>query len=184
MILSFDDFELDTEHYTLYHQGQILNVEPLVFNLLVHFARHPDQVFSRDDLIKTVWTGRLVSDATVSTCVKNARKALGDSGDKQTYLKTVRGRGFRFTAQVSQQLTRPPQRVSLPTATARHTNTMPSLLVLPFRTLSEQAIERELADGLTVDLNTILTRIPLLRLSAQTARYRGHAVTPAIRDIH
>ncbi|MCB1807408.1 MAG: winged helix-turn-helix domain-containing protein [Candidatus Competibacteraceae bacterium] len=184
MILSFDDFELDTEHYTLYHQGQILNVEPLVFNLLVHFARHPDQVFSRDDLIKTVWTGRLVSDATVSTCVKNARKALGDSGDKQTYLKTVRGRGFRFTAQVSQQLTRPPQRVSLPTATARHTNTMPSLLVLPFRTLSEQATERGLADGLAVDLNTILTRIPLLRLSAQTARYRGHAVTPSIREIH
>src|SRR5690606_20981305 len=48
-----------------------------------------------------VWKGRFVSDATVSSCVKSVRKALGDSGQSQTYLRTIRGRGFQFAAPVT-----------------------------------------------------------------------------------
>ncbi|WP_406565598.1 winged helix-turn-helix domain-containing protein [Halomonas jincaotanensis] len=51
----------------------------MVFDLLVHFAHHPDRVFSRDELIDAVWAGRVVSDATVASCIKQARRALGDS---------------------------------------------------------------------------------------------------------
>ena len=60
-------------------------------------------MFSREDLIAAVWKGRLVSDTTASTCIKGARKALDDSGETQTYIKTLRGRGFMFTAEVTRQ---------------------------------------------------------------------------------
>ena len=100
MILTFGEFELDIDRFELRRNGQPRKVEPKVFDLMAHFAKNPGQVFSRDELIAAVWHGRVVSDATVSTCIKSARKALGDSGDTQRYIKTVRGRGFRFAADV------------------------------------------------------------------------------------
>ncbi len=100
MILTFGEFQLDTDHFELRRNGQLLKVEPKVFDLMAHFASNPGQVFSRDELIAAVWHSRVVSDSTVSTCIKSARKALGDSGDTQRYIMTVRGRGFRFTADV------------------------------------------------------------------------------------
>ena len=100
MILTFGEFQLDSDRFELRRNGQLRKVEPKVFDLVAHFAKNPGRVFSRDDLVASVWHGRVVSDATVSTCIKNARKAVGDSGVAQRYIKTVRGRGFRFDADV------------------------------------------------------------------------------------
>ena len=52
-------------------------------------------------MLAEVWDGRFVSEATLSTAVKSARRALGDSGEAQTWIETVRGRGFRFRGAVS-----------------------------------------------------------------------------------
>lgn len=79
MILAFGEFQLDSDRFELRRNGQLRKVEPKVFDLVAHFARNPGRVFSRDDLVASVWQGRAVSDATVSTCIKNARKAVGDS---------------------------------------------------------------------------------------------------------
>ena len=65
-----------------------------------YLSRNAGQVLSREAIIERVWEGRFVSDATVSSCVKAVRKALGDSGENQTYVRTIRGRGFQFTALV------------------------------------------------------------------------------------
>ena len=105
---------------------------------MAHFAKNPGRVFSRDDLIAAVWHGRVVSDATVSTCIKSARKALGDSGDTQRYIKTVRGRGFRFAADVESDCVRAePDPETRAAGAARRGGAGPSLLVVPFRTLSD-----------------------------------------------
>ena len=149
MLLCFDEFELDTDLYELRLNGQCRKLEPKVFDLVTHFAKHPDQVFTRDELIEVVWEGRFVSDTTISTCIKSARKALGDGGKKQTYIKTVRGRGFRFTAKVDVRET--PLDVVPARSTTRSALTLgtePSLLVLPFRTLSDQQDAIRLADAL------------------------------------
>lgn len=97
MILTFGEFQLDSDRFELRRNGQLRKVEPKVFDLVAHFAKNPGRVFSRDDLVASVWHGRVVSDATVSTCIKNARKAVGDSGVAQRYIKTVRGRGSVLT---------------------------------------------------------------------------------------
>ncbi|MEW8584298.1 MAG: winged helix-turn-helix domain-containing protein, partial [Candidatus Thiodiazotropha sp.] len=69
MRLRFDEFELDTERFELCRNGQALNIEPKVFDLLALLVQHPEQLFSREQLIARVWHGRLVSDTTISTCV-------------------------------------------------------------------------------------------------------------------
>ena len=103
MYLIFDDFKLDTVRFELHRQDRLCALEPKVFDLISHFARNPNQVFTHDELITHVWRGRYVAETTVSTCIKNARKVLGDSGSEQRYIKTVRGRGFRFDAEVRER---------------------------------------------------------------------------------
>lgn len=49
MILRFGDIELDSDRYELRRKGEQVGVEPLVFDMLIHFATHPNTVFSRDD---------------------------------------------------------------------------------------------------------------------------------------
>src|SRR5215467_8499532 len=94
----FDQFDVDTDRYELRRGGRVQPVEPLVFDLIVFFARNPSRLISRDELVEAVWQGRAVSDATISSAVKSARRALGDSGDSQSLIRTVRGRGFTFQA--------------------------------------------------------------------------------------
>lgn len=183
MLLRFADIEMDTDRYELRRKGERIGVEPLVFDLLVHFVKHPNRVFSKDDLMNTVWSGRIVSDATVSSCIKSARKALGDSGDRQIYIKTVQRRGFCFIGHVSQDHAEPAPQTLEPTVRGAQ-YTEPSLIVLPFKTIGDNPYIRSLAEGLVANLDTILSRIPLLRISSQGSTYAGREILPTARQIH
>ncbi|MCU7930245.1 MAG: winged helix-turn-helix domain-containing protein [Candidatus Thiodiazotropha sp. (ex Codakia rugifera)] len=184
-MLSFGDFELDTKRYELRRNGQLCKTEPKVFDLILLFCRHPGQIISREDLINSIWKGRFVSDSTISTCIKSARKVLGDSGDTQHYINTVRGRGFRLAVEVMEQVTVIDEMSTVVTAdTALDNSTEPSLLIRPFHPLSSNQDVVELAQGLTYDIATILVRVPLLHLSVQTGRYADRGISPSVREIH
>ena len=75
-------------------------VEPQVFDLLVYLVRNRDRVVSKDDLIASVWGGRIVSESTLTSRINAARKAVGDSGEDQKLIRTVARRGLRFVADV------------------------------------------------------------------------------------
>ncbi len=96
------DFLIDTARYRISSGGTAVPVEPKVFDLLVYLIRSRDRVVTREELFETVWEGRPVSDATLSNHIKSARKALGDSGELQQTIQTIRGRGYQFIAPVSE----------------------------------------------------------------------------------
>jgi DNA-binding winged helix-turn-helix (wHTH) protein/TolB-like protein/tetratricopeptide (TPR) repeat protein len=96
------DFLIDTARYRISSVGAAVPVEPKVFDLLVYLIRNRDRVVTREELFETVWEGRAVSDATLSNHVKSARKALGDNGELQQTIQTIRGRGYQFIAPVSE----------------------------------------------------------------------------------
>jgi pimeloyl-ACP methyl ester carboxylesterase len=100
MIYSFGDYQIDTGLYELRLHGKPLPVEPQVFDLLVCLIENRDRVVSKDDLFETVWQGRIVSEASLSSRINAARTALGDSGSKQKVIQTVPRRGFRFVAPI------------------------------------------------------------------------------------
>ena len=93
-------YVIDTTLYRISNGGAVVPVEPKVFVLLVYLLQHRDRVLSREELFQNVWDGRAVSDATLSNHVKIARKALGDNGDLQQTIQTIRGRGYQFVAPV------------------------------------------------------------------------------------
>ncbi|MEW8102860.1 MAG: winged helix-turn-helix domain-containing protein [Candidatus Thiodiazotropha endolucinida] len=158
-----------------------------MFDLLALLVQHPEQLFTREQLIEQVWHGRIVSDTTISTCVKGARKALNDSGSSQTYIRTVRGRGFCFVGNVRRQ-------EEQQTATAvsdkpaarnksREQNT-PTLAVLPFKSLTDDADATTLASALSIDIGAILTRLPLLRVQNRTQPSSESVYSPAVRELY
>lgn len=100
MALSFGPFELDPAAFELRRDGKPLAIEPQVFELIVLLVQNRGRIVTRDELIDRVWSGRIVSEATISSRIKAARQALGDDGSKQELIKTIHGRGFRFVADV------------------------------------------------------------------------------------
>ena len=82
-VFQFGDFTLDTAAFELRRGPEIIPVEPLVLDLLALLLEQPGVVLSRDRLVESVWKGRLVSESTVSTAIKWARKALSDTGRDQ-----------------------------------------------------------------------------------------------------
>src|SRR5581483_2672422 len=100
MLYSFKDFALDTDRRELRSGDAQIAVEPQVFDLLVHLIENRDRVISKDDLIASVWKGRIVSDSTLDSRINAARKAIGDSGDRQELIRTVPRKGVRFVGAV------------------------------------------------------------------------------------
>src|SRR4026209_16095 len=95
------DYTIDTARYRITYGDAVVPAEPKVFDLLMYLIRHRDRVLSREELFREVWDGREVSDATLSNHVKSARKILGDSGELQQTILTIRGRGYQFVASVT-----------------------------------------------------------------------------------
>ena len=108
MIYVFGTCELDTELYQLRRDGTSQHVEPQVFDVLAYLIAHRERVVSRDELLVQVWGHTFVSDATLSSRVMAARKAVGDSGQAQALIRTVRGRGYQFVGSVEEALARKP----------------------------------------------------------------------------
>ena len=102
MRFRFTEFEVDLARRELWRAGEVVHLEPQVFDLLVHLIRNRERIVGKDELIETIWEGRIVSEATISSRISAARRALGDSGNDQTFIRTLYKRGFRFVFEVDE----------------------------------------------------------------------------------
>jgi pimeloyl-ACP methyl ester carboxylesterase len=100
VLFLFENFVLDASRRELRRKGALIPVEPQVFDLLIYLVRNRDRVVSKDDLIASVWNGRIVSESTLSTRINAARRALGDSGEVQRLIRTAQRKGLRFVGTV------------------------------------------------------------------------------------
>ena len=97
----FGEFELDTQRYELRGGGAVIRVEPQVFDVMTHLVGNSHRMVTKEELFDTVWGGRFVGEAALTTRIKAARRALGDDGESQRYIRTVRGRGYQFVGAVT-----------------------------------------------------------------------------------
>jgi DNA-binding winged helix-turn-helix (wHTH) protein len=74
-----------------------------VFDLLVYLVRNRGRFVSKEDLIQSVWGGRIVSDSALTRRLNAARKAVNDSGTAQRLTRTVPRRGVHFIGEVSEE---------------------------------------------------------------------------------
>jgi pimeloyl-ACP methyl ester carboxylesterase/DNA-binding winged helix-turn-helix (wHTH) protein len=97
---SFDAFELDTRRRELRRHGEVVAVEPQVFAVLTYLAMHRDRVVDKEELLDAVWHTRFVTESTLTTRIKAARRATDDDGRTQRVIRTIHGTGYRFVAPV------------------------------------------------------------------------------------
>ncbi len=91
---------LDTARHRLVRGRDAVHVEPQVFGLLTLLAERKGDVVSRDDIIESVWNGRIVSDATIAARISAARAAVGDDGRTQSVIRTVQRVGLQLVVPV------------------------------------------------------------------------------------
>src|SRR5215470_19879026 len=96
----FGDCELSAERIELRRAGAIVDIEPQVFDVLTYLLRHRERVVPKTELLDQIWGNRFVSESALSSRIKSARRAVGDTGRDQRIIKTIYGRGYRFVADV------------------------------------------------------------------------------------
>lgn len=100
VIHGFGEFHWDEGLFELRYRGAPVAATPRVLELIAYLIRHRDRAVGKDELLTALWKGVNVSETALSQTILLARKALGDDGERQGFIKTVRGRGFRFVADV------------------------------------------------------------------------------------
>jgi TolB-like protein len=183
MIYRFSQCELDTERLELRRDGALQAVEPQVFSLLVHLIENREHVVSKDDLIGAVWDGRIVSDATLSSRINAARRAVGDTGKEKAVIKTLPRRGFRFIGELEsaagQATNGSGDAAAAGIAPLAPPDDRPSVAVLPFANRSGDAADDFFADGIAEDITTELSRFGSLFVISRMSAfdYRGNSVS-------
>lgn len=161
MIYAFEDFVIDTDRFQLSGPSGPVEAEPQALEFLIHMIRNRGELVSKDALHETFWPGRVVSDAALSTLVRNARRLVGDSGEKQHIIATRHGRGFLFRAEVREL--EGPQIVSEAMRDAVHASKprvegAPAVMVLPFEIVGETPDPKGLSEGVTEEVMAALAR--------------------------
>eukprot|EP00752_Nemacystus_decipiens_P018947 g17003.t1 len=169
MQYEFESCVLNTLTREMWTSGVLVSVEPKAFDLVVHLLENRDRVVSKDELIETIWDGRFISDSSLSTAVKSARKAIGDDGDAQRIIKTVRGHGMRFVAEVREPETSPSP--ALATLLRNDLGELPTIAVMPFEHLSQVPDQDYFADGICEDIIAALGRIRWLRVISRNSTF-------------
>src|SRR5262249_44582061 len=98
----FGDYALDVSRCELRRTGRRIPLRPKVFDVLHYLIAHRDRVVSQQDLLEHLWPQQFVGEATLKSCIKEARRAVGDTGKAQRMIQTRHGRGYRFVAAVAE----------------------------------------------------------------------------------
>ena len=188
MLYRFNDFVLDVGRRELRRGSSLISVEPQAFDVIEFLIRNRDRVISKDELIASVWNGRIVSESALTTCINAARTAIGDSGSTQRLIRTLPRRGVRFVGDLlpsdnssdAAAIDRPVSvspfgaleggagERSRPTPFAPD---RPSIAVLPFANMSDDKEQEYFADGVAEDIITALSRFRSFMVIARNSSF-------------
>ena len=185
--LRFERCVLDVKRFELRRDGAVVALEPRALRILQQLIDGRGRVLTKHELLDSVWGDRFVGESALTTQIKALRRALGDTGRDQAIIKTVHGVGYRFVPDVHDETPdgiatgtddmAGPARGGDP-ATAdlsggpnetlrsdsdRHRRDVaqrlnPVVVVLPFENLGQDRSISHLADGLTSDVVTSLSK--------------------------
>jgi len=107
-VLRFGDCELDLASREFRRAGELVSIEPRVFALLVFLFEQRHRAVDKDEIQDVVWKGSIVSETAVSRAIMKARRAVGDSSEKQAFIRTVHGHGYQFMAESKEEVEEAP----------------------------------------------------------------------------
>jgi TolB-like protein len=179
---------LDTERRELRRGAELIAVEPQVFDLLVHLLANCHRVVSKDDLIASIWAGRIVSDSTVTSRINAARTAVGDSGDIQKLIRTIPRKGFRFVGEIF--IPRDSGKLAAALSDQTHESKLalplpdrPAIVVLPFKNLTGDPQQEYFSDGISEDIITALSKLRWFFVIARNSSFAYKSKSVHLKQI-
>jgi DNA-binding winged helix-turn-helix (wHTH) protein/predicted ATPase len=100
----FAPFRLDTSNEQLWRGSEEIRLRRKTFAVLRYLVEHPGQLVTKATLLDAVWSDVAVSDSMPAISVREVREALGDDVSAPRFIETVRGRGYRFIANVANEV--------------------------------------------------------------------------------
>lgn len=170
----FGGFALETGRGALLRpDGTETALRPKTAEVLRRLAERAGQVVTREELMRTVWPGVFVTDDNITQCVAEIRQALGETG--AGLLRTLPKRGYLLAAEAPPKTTDASTDAPRGPAAAR-----PSLAVLPFANLDGGPEQDRLADGITEEVTTALSRARWFSVVGRNAAlaHKGRAADP------
>jgi len=168
MDLEFGDYRLKCAERALLGPAGAVELSARAFDILATLLKKPDEVISKSELFEAIWPEAVVGENTLHVHISALRKVL-DVG----MIRTVHGRGYRYVG---------PRPVATdPVADAPWPPTKPSVAVLPFANLCDDAAQDSFCEGLALNIVSNLGRYHELFVIDRfsTLAYRNRMVTAA-----
>ncbi len=168
----FEDFRLDRGGLSRRDQSGTfvpVMIGSRALEVLAVLVARPGELMTRDEIIKKVWPGTIVEYSNLPVQIAALRRLLDAGRPGQSCIQTLPGRGYRFVGLVTRSATtnfRDGPRPRL------------SIVVLPFSNVGNDPQQQYLADAITEDVTTDLSRIPdMIVISRNTAfTYRNKEI--------
>jgi TolB-like protein len=180
-MLRFGDVVLDVDRGLLRDsKGAEVALRPKSLDLLLELARNRGRILSRDEIFNAVWPDVTVTEDSIAQCVREVRRAIGDSEGR--ILRTIVKRGYcldiELQSDVPTAASAPESVRSVPAAQSR-----PSLVVLPFQSIPFDPETEWFADGIVEEITTALSRFRSLFVIARNSAFTFKGQTVDVRDV-
>lgn len=185
----FSAFRLDATNRFLLHAGKAVPLTPKAFDTLLVLVRNNRRIVKKDELLKSVWPGTFVEEATLAQNIFTIRQALGGTNNEH-YIQTIPKRGYRFVANVTEVIDESAydqvDEFGTITESIRHGETVAregsicSLAILPLNIATADPDAEHLSDGIFENIVKMLSLLPKLRVKACSTvlQYKGREVHP------
>lgn len=199
-VFAFDGYRIDPAKRELWHEGELLALQPKAFDCLVYLLEHRDRVVGRDELIATVWGKVDIADSVLGQIISRIRSVLGDSAAQQSAIRTITRVGYSWVMPVhlidaeSEPATTEPGKISpvlptpssdvLPAISADNAATdKPVALSPPTAALLSNRANRRLSRPLWMGLVLAITLLPaVIWWSPSTRQPAGAAIQLTAAD--
>jgi adenylate cyclase len=164
--VSFGRHRFDLETGRLWSGKREVKLTPKASAVLKALVMHAGQPVRKEELFASVWTGTVVSDDALTSCIQELRRALADDAKRPHFIETRHRRGYQFVARVSKRAGEGP------------VQSKPSIAVLPFANMSGEPEQEYFSDGITEDIITDLSKVSTLNVLSRntTFTFKGKAV--------
>ncbi len=171
-VYRFGDFTLHPAERQLRKGASDVILRPKAFETLLCLVRQHGRSVSKAQLLETVWPDVSISEAVLTHCIAEVRRALSDDVKHPRFVKTMSKHGYRFVGTIqtpeepgaaTRALREPIPPLPSPRATA--------IAVLPFANISADPENEYLCDGLSEELINGLTKVGTLQVVAHSSSF-------------